>query len=652
MKALGWLLEGGPGSGKRGHHTDRKKPSGKGGKSGGSKLSADMARAALDHIEKSGAGFYNRNSDGTMSIFVRGSSGNDPAQWANANAIADHFGGLVRSVAPDPQSGHVVVTIKDPFKQKESMRESAPSYLSWLYPEDKKKETSSASASPANLRANRESSKTKDLSQIHFMGSFREASDLNITVTPGTTEAPGRRFRTVLLQEGMGNLEDCYYYTREAIESCPPLFEGKKYFIDHPDAMEEKTRPERSVRDIAGWFENLQVEDAPDGRALLVGDTVLLESPDVESIRALMLESIAYSQSHAGKDLVGLSINAGGDFDTIALEQFIRTENIPEGCQAKLAEATQKGISMIRPVRKMTSATSCDLVTEAGAGGRISQLLERKRGTMAKKVDSKIKESEKKEAETKEAKEDGSAGTPGKDGSADKKGGGSEDHPDAEKDKELIMSMLQKHCGDGFTEEDHAMAREAYQNALEAHGGDEKEAMETAGRTMKMAKHMQSKQPKPEPAGPQSDAPTQESEIGFAPHKTADDPKAGLTPHNQQVEAAKVTESAKPDLSSQVVKLTGENAALKAKIEEIELGQFIDTKLKESKLPSSATKKFRECIKGLKTQKEVTEKLSVFQEGWMGGSGESGDGGFFINPEKGAGASAAGKMSFADCKET
>lgn len=495
-------------------------------------------------------------------------------------------------------------------------------------------------------------------SAFKFIGRFRETASpaITTTTTATQTETPGRRFRTVLLQEGLGNLEDAYYYTADAIASCPPIFEGKKFFIDHPAADEEMTRPERSVRDIAGWFENLTVENAPDGRSLLVGDSVLLESAHMEFIRELMLESISYAASHPGQDLVGLSINAGGDFETIALEQFVRTEKIPEGCQAKLAEAVAKGISMIRPVRKMTSATSCDLVTEAGAGGRIAQLLERERGNMSAKV-AAGKNKEKKEG----AKEDGAGAAPGSDGSADGKAGGADDGA-GDKDKELIRGMLSKFCGDGFTEEDHMMATEAYQAALEAHGGDEKEAMETAGRVMKMAKHAQARQAKAPPA----DGASAGGNAGSAPGgdgtaQQASDTKTGFVPGAAGPAASGVPKTAQVEsafgarvkaLEDKVLTQTAENVALKAKIDERELVDFIDTKLRESKLPMSATKKFRECIKGIKTQKEVTEKLSIFQEAWVSAAGEGDGVGLFIQPEKGVTETAAGSFSAADCIET
>jgi hypothetical protein len=70
----------------------------------------------------------------------------------------------------------------------------------------------------------------------------------------------GARFRVALIQEGLGNLRDGFYYTKQALESAVPAFEGKKAYADHPSRSEESDRPERSVRDIVGHYENLKLE--------------------------------------------------------------------------------------------------------------------------------------------------------------------------------------------------------------------------------------------------------------------------------------------------------------------------------------------------------------------------------------------------------
>ena len=80
------------------------------------------------------------------------------------------------------------------------------------------------------------------------------------------------KFRVILLKEGMGNSRDAYYYSRDAIISAVTVFEGRKIYSDHPSLAEEETRPERSVRDILGYFESVGAEEQPDGCMALVGD--------------------------------------------------------------------------------------------------------------------------------------------------------------------------------------------------------------------------------------------------------------------------------------------------------------------------------------------------------------------------------------------
>jgi len=179
------------------------------------------------------------------------------------------------------------------------------------------------------------------------------------------------RFHAVLLQEGLGNLNDAFYYTSSAIESAVPVFEGKKIYADHPSLDDERTRPERSVRDILGHFESIKVEESKDGRKMLVGDLIVLPDKQFEWARGLMRHAVEFSQKYPDKDFVGLSINASGDTNPMALDEFMKEATIPESILPKLQKAKEIGITEVRLVTSITDALSCDLVTEAGAGGRL-----------------------------------------------------------------------------------------------------------------------------------------------------------------------------------------------------------------------------------------------------------------------------------------
>lgn len=485
----------------------------------------------------------------------------------------------------------------------------------------------------------------KESAKINFTGKLREID--------GQAGMQGNRFGVTLIKEGLGNFGDCFYYTADAIISAAQLYEGKKFFVDHPSETEEVDLPERSVNDIAGYFENLKAVKDADGVTCLAGELVMIPGPSFDRYRSLMAESIAFSQKHAGDDLVGLSINAEGDFDTMAIDQFLKQVPIPTACKDKVMEAMAKGITMIRPVSQMTNAFSCDLVTTAGAGGKVNQMLEKGKNKMGKQDHGK---------ENEEHKEDGigAAGADDSDG-ADGSGAGdsSGDHPDAAQDQELIMKMLRKYLGDGFSDDDKAMASEAYKQA-QSMGMEGDEAMKCAGYNMKMAKHMQAQQaksggvPKQDKApgdAPVDSAQQSESADGEQPEqKTKPKPVggAGAVPGAQQhSEAEKQKESARG--GNKMVEMAAEVARLRQELDGMKLKEHVETVLKESKLPMAATKKFRECIKGVRSVKEVSDKLAVFKEAFSMG-GKADDGGWIYGAEK-QGASTESSSGFGDCVE-
>lgn len=182
------------------------------------------------------------------------------------------------------------------------------------------------------------------------------------------------KFKVTLLKEGMGNFNDRFYYSKQAIESAVPVFEGKKIYADHPSMTDEAARPERSVRDILGHFEGLHVETSQDGEALLIGEATILPSPQYQWARDIMLEAIAYAQKYPTQELVGLSINAAGDAEEMSIDEILKTA--PEGARVKLQKAQQDGIDSLRICTVINDAISCDLVTEAGAGGKINAFME------------------------------------------------------------------------------------------------------------------------------------------------------------------------------------------------------------------------------------------------------------------------------------
>jgi len=184
------------------------------------------------------------------------------------------------------------------------------------------------------------------------------------------------RFKTILLREGLGNAKDGFFYTRECLEKAIPVFEGQQMFADHPDALEEKTRPERSVRDLIGHFENLRLEEADDGSALLVGESVLLPDKENEWARSRVLHATDFNKKFPDKDFVALSINANGGAEEMEVGQFLSSYNLSDSARVKINKAIEKGLSSVKVVNGFDGSFSCDLVTKAGAGGKVVDMIE------------------------------------------------------------------------------------------------------------------------------------------------------------------------------------------------------------------------------------------------------------------------------------
>lgn len=516
----------------------------------------------------------------------------------------------------------------------------------------KKKETKEADAAssfPALTRANRKK-KESAAARTYYDMRLIEAE-----ANPSADPQDPTRFRVTLIQEGLGNFGSCYFYTKECLQlaATQGIFEGKKAFSNHPTETEEVDRPERDVRDVFGHYENVAYQESA-GRGCLMADLVTISDPAFDRERAYLEHSVEYSQKYPNQDFMGLSINANGDATEVPIDQFIQQNVLSDSVKAKLAEAQAMGITIIRPVARLTSAESVDLVTEAGAGGSIDQMLEQENPMKKfhKFLESKEKESKKDESEKKEAdpaaaappaegaKEDAGDGDP-KDGE-DPDGDGDDD---ADQDRELLKSFLAKYLGDGHDEETYEMAKEAIGAAKELYE-DENEAMKCAGHSMQMAKHMAGKK-----EGAPAPAPGGENPAPKPPKAPA--PAAGQPPAQKQAgDPSNLSPESKKE-SDRIVKLTAENASLKEKIRKMELTGVegtLDRMLRESGLPMSATKKFREAIGEPKNEDEIKKSLKIFKEAY--GSGGEADplSGFGI-PEKHnlREAGSKGGLDLSDC---
>jgi len=460
-----------------------------------------------------------------------------------------------------------------------------------------------------------------------FCGGFRF---LETTSADGFKPKDKNRFKVVLIQEGLGNLKDCFYYTKEAIQSAPPVFEGKKVYADHPDALEEQTRPERSVRDVLGHFENCHVEEGIQGQSLLVGDLVLVNGASFDWARDQFVHALEYSAKFPNQDFIGLSINASGDAVTFELDEFLSQNEIPEAAQAKLSMASSQGADEVRAVRQFTEAVSCDLVTEAGAGGKILQMLEMEKQVMKKKIEAeekKLKESEESEESTeakdkKEADEKEDGASKADDGDADGDDGAEDD------DKALIKKKLKKQLGDESSDDDMKQAEEAF-GMMKKDGMNEDEAVKTACAAVKYMKQQK------------------EKEAAEAEAKDDDDAS----------KAKKESSQGSAHDSQLVARLLGENLRLKGRLAKVEeankkksIDEYIESTCAKSKLPRSVTKVFKESVVSAKSKTDVDSLFKIFSEGYQARGESDGLTDFTFALEKSEPTiSTEGAGSYSDC---
>lgn len=156
-------------------------------------------------------------------------------------------------------------------------------------------------------------------------------------------EKTGSTWRVLLIRSGTSG--NGIHYSPDVLKEAVPLFEGVKAYADHPSRDEMKSRPERSIRDVVGWYDRVAYDDAHAG---IAADFHVLESAD-------WLRTMLRSAWDAGKgDLLGFSINAAG------------TKSGKRKDGGALLEA-------------IVSVTSTDVVTTPGAGGRLLGMLESER---------------------------------------------------------------------------------------------------------------------------------------------------------------------------------------------------------------------------------------------------------------------------------
>jgi hypothetical protein len=471
---------------------------------------------------------------------------------------------------------------------------------------------------------------------------FRTGRFIESVASPGQNGRPDAaftRFKTILLQEGLGNLRDLYFYSRQALESAVPIFEGKKIFSDHPTAEEEQTRPERSVRDVLGHFENIHIEEGEDGQALLVGDVVIPPDEPFVWARSLMGHAVDYAKKYPDKDFVGLSIIASGDANEMPINDLI-SQGIPQSALLKLKQAQEMGKEAVKIVTVIADAVSCDLVCEAGAGGKILAMIESDINNPKK---TKPLEGDNMSKKTKAPKKLFTEADQTDDIVVDTTDKG---HPDAAQDVDLIKKMIAKYLSaDSMaSEEECGMVKEAYEACKEM-GMDEGEAAETACKQLKLAKHMASKK-----QSEAVDVDAKKGVVGGSPAEAESEVESESEMESESMESEEAKEEeGKKVKESKATKeayaaLLGENAKLKAQIKESNIIKHLDKLMEDSKLPMAATKEFKSLVKDAKSTEEINKMFKVFEAAYKSttAAGRVDFAGLFTQPEKTVQTSDAG----------
>jgi len=121
-----------------------------------------------------------------------------------------------------------------------------------------------------------------------------------ISLSEAELDAEKHAARVTLISPGWS--KNNRYYSRDVLTDAAHVFEGVKAYADHPSKSEIKDRPERSVRDLVGYYENVKVEK--DGR--LTADFKIRGAAQ-EWLWPLIATAVTEKP-----DLIGTSINALG----------------------------------------------------------------------------------------------------------------------------------------------------------------------------------------------------------------------------------------------------------------------------------------------------------------------------------------------------
>lgn len=253
------------------------------------------------------------------------------------------------------------------------------------------------------------------------------------------------------------------------------------------------------------------------------------------------------------------------------------------------------------------------------------------------------------------------------DGGAD---GAKADHEDADQDKALFAKMIKQYLGkDDADETEVEMAKQAYQAHKEA-GMKHDEAMEGAGKHLKMAAEIGKKMhqammkasEKKEAEG-ESEAEKHEKHHekaeheGEAEHESEAEGEAEAEKHEKHEkhekqmspDQLKAGKKEKKHESASVALLAGEVAKLRESVKHYEMKDYLDSKLRKSGESNQCTKLFREALGKPRSAQHIDETWNTFIKAYKAGAEEVGSDDALFTEKNAYRNDSAGKKSLSDC---
>ncbi len=190
---------------------------------------------------------------------------------------------------------------------------------------------------------------------------FREADGVKL-------DEQKRTVRVVVISEGLGNLRDRNFYTADSVRSMAKILaKGKQCYLDHPSQSEEQDRPERSVRDLCGFYFDPKIGTVSD--------------PDTGETLEACFATLKFDESEDGQ-LALSKVKAALEY----AKQFPNSKDVYAGISINGGGSSHPGTIRGLPVNMVTEiqeAFSADIVTKPARGGRFLALMQEAARTAA-----------------------------------------------------------------------------------------------------------------------------------------------------------------------------------------------------------------------------------------------------------------------------